>query len=207
MHIEDANGKAFKVGLDCVNKLARQDNAKRDPIIVAVNDARRKVQRDKRHEREAALITELTENYEAHYGWINACIIGDYNGTPQTVAMRTDWFLANAGNRSKIERLKEVCRIISALRVMGTPTDALRRPVASSGPGGPGRPLLDSEKRYVRDFVRDIMCSEYGHSKHGGWVDAGIQRYVAFALETYPITATEAEIEEIEASVPWEKKT
>lgn len=211
MHIEGADGKKFKVGSDCVMRLNRSDNAKRDPVVVAVNDARRKVTRDARHKREAAQIETLTEKFEKHYGWIEAYQIprGGWrsDGATQSAAASVDWFLENAGNAGKIKRLKWASWLIDSMLVMGgTPSDALRRPTTAPETAtvfAMGR----SAKYDCRDMARDLMYSEFGHSRYHEWPEDAIARYVEFAVETYctsaEIKVTPEDLEEIRSLVPW----
>lgn len=113
--IVSSDGVRFKVGSDCVNKLSRLDNAKRDPLIVAVNDARRKLERDARHKREAKRIEAGVALFEANRVVFEAIPHWSPTGRDkgETMADAVDWMFAHAGNAGTIKQIKYVERVLT----------------------------------------------------------------------------------------------
>jgi len=115
-HIGSADGKRFKVGCDCVRKLARASNCKTDPVIRAIADARRKKDREARQAREAKAIAEGRARFEANRAALEAM------PHPQewraekgeSYADSVDWMMKNAGNAGKLRVLAAVGRILDA---------------------------------------------------------------------------------------------
>jgi hypothetical protein len=114
--VQSADGKRFIVGCDCVCKLARTSNEKRDPIIAAINREARKVKTARRHERESQRITEGKAWFEQHRE--------QFTAMPHPVAWRAeqgetyadmfDWFMMNAGNAGKLRAIAEAKAKINA---------------------------------------------------------------------------------------------
>lgn len=65
--IKSADGKTFEVGSDCVNKLSRESNEKRDPVIAAINRKAREVKNQVRHAREKKKQIEAQALFEANH--------------------------------------------------------------------------------------------------------------------------------------------
>lgn len=110
--IRSADGKTFHVGSDCVMKTQRRDNAKRDPLIVKVNDLRRKIERDARHAREAVRIKAGRALYEANREFFATFPHPSEWRREQgeTLADCFDWYFCHAGNKGQLDTIKAVER-------------------------------------------------------------------------------------------------
>ena len=107
--IEDADGKRFKVGSECVNKTG--DKGVVNEVKRAVNKARTKARRA----REATRIAECKAALETDT--VRAALSGEPHPLAwraergDTLADWADWMLANAGNAGKLEVARVVARI------------------------------------------------------------------------------------------------
>ncbi len=100
-YVQSSDGKTFKVGSECVNKLAKSDNEKRDPVIAAIHREARRLKRERRTASEQkrvkaakAYLAEHRAEFEAephamaeHWEWVK----------DQTLEDQYEWSFANAG--------------------------------------------------------------------------------------------------------------
>lgn len=96
-HVRSADGKEFKIGFDCAKKLSAKSNMKSDPVLVAIGDERRKLQRIKTQERNEKQIAEGVELLATHREVLEA-VPNKRNGS---LAVMADWWFKNAGQSGK----------------------------------------------------------------------------------------------------------
>lgn len=107
--VSDSNGKVFKVGCDCINRLWSVGKKKcADPMREEIRQAELKMKRDIRHEREASKIASFAAELESMSDAMEAIPHSKEwaakNG--QTMLDEYHWWMANAGTSGKLYWLK-----------------------------------------------------------------------------------------------------
>jgi hypothetical protein len=100
-HIRSADGKAFKVGCECVKKTG-------DAGLVAVADREQKrINRELRHAREAAVIAGLNTLLEDKAVWARLeSMPHPFNWVGKTAADYVRFMVRNSGNSGKVKLAK-----------------------------------------------------------------------------------------------------
>lgn len=125
--IRDATDKRFKVGCDCVAKLARADARVKcaDRVIADIQNAARKMENQRRAEREAAKrqpeyarIGAAVEAFKANRAAFEAQphprgFKSYETGRPLTLADSIEWMMANAGHAGRLATAKEIEAVIA----------------------------------------------------------------------------------------------
>lgn len=107
--VRGASGDEFIVGCDCVRKLSRSDNERRDPVIAAIDRDRRKLVTERRHVREDARIAEGVAWFEEH---LRAKAEKMAHGQKwraeqgETLADEWDWWMNHAGRAGKLKFIR-----------------------------------------------------------------------------------------------------
>jgi len=109
--IESADGQRFKVGCDCVRKVDNARNKRAaEPVVVAMDRDRRKLQADKRHAREdtklEAGLAMINENRDLLASMPHP--MKQWAERGQTLLDQVDWFLRSAGTTGKLRIIREV---------------------------------------------------------------------------------------------------
>jgi hypothetical protein len=105
--VRDADGKVFTVGSECAYKISRTANAPHDPIVEQIKAAERKLNRDKRHAREAERIEEGKAWFEANREAVAAHPHPNsrFASAGKTLADWVDWNLQHAGTTGRLHAL------------------------------------------------------------------------------------------------------
>lgn len=111
-HIRSADGKEFKVGMDCVRKLYRDDNAKSDAILVAVNDERRRLQREARHAKERQQLADGWTWVNEHRTELAALPHPRRQLSDLTMADYLEWIKRYAGTSGTLSAIRTAKRAL-----------------------------------------------------------------------------------------------
>ena len=135
-HVASADDKRFIVGCDCVMKLARTDNEKRDPVIAAIHREAKRIEREKRHARERAQLDagrDWLESNEAALEGLPHPKIADL-----TMADYIHYLWQNSGTSGRLRAIARAKKVLAAPRSPGLdddwpgdrePTDDFGRPI------------------------------------------------------------------------------
>ena len=116
--VQSADNKDFIIGMDCAEKLYREDNAKSDKLLVAINDFRRQLEREKRHEREKRQLEEATQYLTTHRGALSNLPHPRHKeawASNMTFADYVDWMWLNAGTSGKLRVFRMAKKTLDTL--------------------------------------------------------------------------------------------
>jgi len=108
--VKSADGKRFKVGSDCINRIYRSDNEKRCPIKAAIDRDRRKHETELRHEREQRQIKSLFESIDVDAMAAAPHQVESRAERGETAADQLAWYMKNAGTAGKLKILKMMAK-------------------------------------------------------------------------------------------------
>jgi len=113
--IKSADGKIFKVGCDCVDKLYGDTNKTssmlaRDKVYQDIQEAKRQLANRARHLREQKRIEEGSAFVDAHKDLLES--IPSIVREGESVWDRYAWFMVHAGNAGKLRIIKEMKSVI-----------------------------------------------------------------------------------------------
>ena len=116
MWIQDANGKRFKVGCDCVEKTGAKGIKKH---VAAAKKQQAKAAREKAKAKEVVRIAAAQENYKMHRNiFVSELhpkrLIDRATCRPLSLYDYFNWIFANAGHTGKLKATRQIEKMIAA---------------------------------------------------------------------------------------------
>ena len=119
-HIRSADGKTFKVGCNCVEKIYNRSNMKasekaRDPIYQKVREHKNKLAREARHKREKLKIAEGRAWALDHEAELKATVDPHkphWIEEDRSLWDRYEWYAANAGTSGYLKEIKYLKKML-----------------------------------------------------------------------------------------------
>ena len=121
--VESADGKIFRVGMDCVNKLFRDDNKTpsqqaranaQDPVWREIDRKRRQIQREQRHKREDRRIAEGSAKVEQCRQQLSEIphTLSYWAEQGQTAWDQYEWAMKNAGRSGTLQAIARALKLL-----------------------------------------------------------------------------------------------
>jgi len=118
--VESADNRTFVIGLDCANKLYTSSNQTssqlaRDPVYQEIKKEKLRLQRKKRHQREAKQLAEGKEWAHANHQALHSIPNYDRNGNQRgTLWTSYEWYLRHAGTSGNLKNYKYMKKRLDA---------------------------------------------------------------------------------------------